>query len=877
MKKVLFLICLQLVTIGLLADPVEINTVPDVSAFNDNANVYYIGVKIPGSSADTYALKGISIYENTGFVSVVGPRYVAFAIVPPSNNKLDEQSVLGISQENPTPIEAGFVDYTFASSIMVKGGSTYYVVFLNNNTAEAGILTAGLQRIRLINHSTYDPAVCLASGEVRNDLIPGLKISLNTNELVQVDGLYYTLSETEATVIGGSNSVSFDIPASITLNDKSYAVTCIGSQAFLNCSNLTSINIPSSVTTIGHSAFYGCSSLQSVVIGNGVTHIYSNSLRTEKPLKSLTIGSGVLSIDDHALSYAPIKTIWLTNTPPAGYSNVSGTINYVANDFYTSLSNRIVYPSLSSMFVVDGVKYVPVSPSEKTCDAIDCIYGESVKNINIGKSVSYKGVEMTVKQVNPYAFYGNSYIMNVALSLNGDVMNNTFQECSALQSVTLGEEITSLGAYAFDNCSSLQSIVIPDAVLTIGNNSFQNCSSMSSVKIGKGLKTIGTYAFSGCSALSSFYIPSAVNEIGDYAFNSCTELKNIIIDDRESFLALGSNGSNPLFSSCPLDSVYIGGNISYNISSNNGYSPFYHNTSLRVVTTTDKVTEISPNEFYGCTNLKNVRIGNGVSTIGNWAFSGCSSLDYFAFGKKVAVIGEEAFSDCTNVTNIISHAETPPTCGTGALDDINKWNCKLTIPTGHLAAYQSADQWKEFFFMEEGEGSDIPVIPDTKKCAKPEIYYSNGKLTFVSETEEVVYQSTITNTDITSYSSDEIQLGVTYDISVYATKPGYEDSDIAIATLCWIDVAPQTEGIVEDVITGVKEQHALPVLIQTENKTVTVSGADDGTCVTVYGIDGSKVGSDVSSYGRAQVGVKLPLGSVAVVKIGEKAVKVVVK
>ena len=149
--------------------------------------------------------------------------------------------------------------------------------------------------------------------------------------------------------------------------------------------------------------------------------------------------------------------------------------------------------------------------------------------------------------------------------------------------------------------------------------------------------------------------------------------------------------------------MYIGGNISYKTSKQYGYSPFYRNTSLRSVHITDQETEISDNEFYGCTGLKNVRIGDGVTTIGNWAFSGCSSLDYFKFGGSVETIGQEAFSDCVAVTKIISRAPTPPICGSQALDDLSKWECHLEVPKGMAAAYQEADQWKEFFFVIEGD------------------------------------------------------------------------------------------------------------------------------------------------------------------------------
>ena len=48
-----------------------------------------------------------------------------------------------------------------------------------------------------------------------------------------------------------------------------------------------------------------------------------------------------------------------------------------------------------------------------------------------------------------------------------------FQSCSALQSVTIGDSVTSIGNYAFQSCSALQSVTIGDSVTSIGNSAFQ--------------------------------------------------------------------------------------------------------------------------------------------------------------------------------------------------------------------------------------------------------------------------------------------------------------------------------------------------------------------------------------------------------------------
>ncbi|MCR5642616.1 MAG: leucine-rich repeat domain-containing protein [Prevotella sp.] len=729
--------------------------------------------------------------------------------------------------------------------------------------------------------------------------------------------IYYRWNQdkTELTVsYRGSSSTSYDeysgnvtIPESVEYEGKTYRVTSIGTDAFYECSRLTSVTIPNSVTSIGKSAFYECSRLTSVTIPNSVTSIVGNpfsncigltSIVVESGntvydsrnncnaiiktstneliagcknttilnsvtsigemaflgcsgLTSVVIGSGVTSIGSNSFSGTNLKkTIWLTNTPPSNAGSASGAMNYVSNNQFR-FSNQVVYPFLSSYFDVEGIRYVPVSPSERTCDAIDCVYNKTAAHTNIPSTVTFNGIALSVQKIQPYTCYENKFIESLNCNISGEIPDYAFTNCSNMKNMTLGNKITSIGKYAFSNCSNLPSAKIPDGVIALNDYSFSKCISLSRITIPKAVKTIGNYVFSGCKGI-----------------------KELIIEDREEALALGSNGSSPLFADCPLDNVYIGGDINYNTSKNYGYSPFYRNTSLRTVVITDKETEISANEFYGCTNLQSFTVGDGVTTFGDWAFSGCQSLKSLSFGTQLKTIGKEAFSDCTAVTEIVSKTATPPACESQALDDINKWQCKLFVPTGSIAAYQSADQWKEFFFVEEGAGSgDTPDNPGAKKCATPTISYSNGKLTFSCATSGAICQSTISDDDIRSYSNDEVQLNVTYRISVYATKEGYENSDVANATLCWIDVEPRTEGIAN----GVASVRANAVLIQGESGTFNISGADKGLPIIIYNTAGQTVGSGKTTAETTHVFTSLCKGEIGIVKIGQKAVKVMMK
>ena len=788
----------------------------------------------------------------------------------------------------------------------------------NSVTSIGSFAFSGCTGLTTVNYNAENCTTMGTSSYPVFDGCTNLK-TLNIGESVKRIPNYAFYDCTGLTEVTIGNSVTtigkgaFENCTGLTEVTISNSVTSIGDGAFSGCTGLVEITIPNSVTSIGNYAFRDCSSLKSltiedgdselklgyngsneglfydcpietlylgrnlsyntnssfgyspfysinklksVTIGNSVTSIGESAFDHCTGLISVTIGNSVTSIGNYAF-YGIAKTIWLTNTPPNGYKNVISKIHYVANEQYTGLNNVKVYPYISSLFETGGVRYVPVSPSERTCDAIDCCYDSTATNIQIDSIVLYKGVAMMVKEIMPYTLYNQDYIKTLSINNSGNIGNYTCYDCKKMTTAILGDSIRSIGSNAFSNCTSLSEIVIPNGVISIGESAFNGCTSMTKAIIGNGVTSISSSAFRGCASLDSIYIgrkvatvgeiafsgckklpnitiPAGVTTIGDFVFIGCTSLSDVVIEDRTTALSLGSNGSSALFADCPLDSVYIGGKITYKTSSSYGYSPFYRNTSLRTVVITDTETEIYDNEFYGCSNLTKVTIGDGVKKIGNWAFSGCSNLDHFAFGTNVKSIGEEAFSDCTNVTIIRSYSAIPPVCGTQALDDINKWNCTLSVLENCQSAYQAAEQWKEFFFVD--------AMDKDGKVATPIIEVDGVIVTMSCNTVKATIHYTTDGSEPTVESAQYTEPFVVYKnctIKAIAVRTNYYNSDISTAQVDYFVYAESIAIDYETVSIKLNESVTLTATVlpeTTTNKEVVWTSSDSEVASVENGV-----------------------------------------
>ena len=98
---------------------------------------------------------------------------------------------------------------------------------------------------------------------------------------------------------------------------------------------------------------------------------------------------------------------------------------------------------------------------------------------------------------------------------------------SYITSITIGNHVTSIGAYAFFDCNALTSITIPNSVTSIGNDAFYGCTALTSITIPNSVASIGDRAFSYCIGLTSVTISNSVASIGRAVFYGCSSLKEV--------------------------------------------------------------------------------------------------------------------------------------------------------------------------------------------------------------------------------------------------------------------------------------------------------------------------------------------------------------
>lgn len=99
---------------------------------------------------------------------------------------------------------------------------------------------------------------------------------------------------------------------------------------------------------------------------------------------------------------------------------------------------------------------------------------------------------------------------------------------SNIEKVIIGNNVASIGSYAFYKFTNLVDLTIGNSVKKIGERAFSSCA-FKNLTLPDGLTVINDYAFYDCADLISITIPYNITHVGLFTFSRCDNLTSLYI------------------------------------------------------------------------------------------------------------------------------------------------------------------------------------------------------------------------------------------------------------------------------------------------------------------------------------------------------------
>ena len=417
---------------------------------------------------------------------------------------------------------------------------------------------------------------------------------------------------------------------SVTIGD---GVTSIGESAFRNCSSLTSITIPESVTSIGQSAFSSCSSLTSITIPNSVTSMGYWAFGYCSSLKSVIWDAKNIVKASMVFEESPIETITFTDnveTIPSGICYNMSSLTSV------SIGNSVMRIEGSAFYGCKFLASITLPNSLTSIESKAFCNCPSLSSITIPKSVTnleYDAFDMCYFAADNFINHSSLQSYGGATIVDADIDGLLITDSTLIK------------------CRpNVVSAVVPKGVVDI-NSAFKDSPLLTTITIGNDVKTIGANAFENCGALTSVVITDSVQTINDKAFLNCTSLSSVSISDATTYIGADAFKGTAWFNNQPDGLIYIN-NVLYKYK-----GTMSTNTSIDIAKGT---LYISPQAFKDCSSLSAVTIPDGVLGIGSSAFYGCSSLTEITIPYSVLLVQTQAFDYCYSLSSVKWNAKGIP-------------------------------------------------------------------------------------------------------------------------------------------------------------------------------------------------------------------------
>ncbi len=524
---------------------------------------------------------------------------------------------------------------------------------------------------------------------------PTIKLSFLINKNAQGVKVFSIGGATELSTAKADYEVNFPATSAVSaINDSAFMglskaksldlrnfqyVKSVGKSAFRGL-NVTYLRLPSSVETIESYAFKSCTKLTEVVIPE-----HCNSV-------ALSFVDGCTSMTDISAEEG--------NTTYGSY--------YGQNYIGTTTSYSMLY-NCNGETLIRCPEGIPSTA---------CLYSG-------------------VKYIGNWSFDGCKNLSNVRFPYGTKTIGNSaFANCTNLVAIEVPSSVTEISNNAFSTCTALQNVYMTTYTApTCYENTFPtndalrlyypNATGYSSATF-TGKTGFTKFTEYGSSQLAFDFVDKALNSYvvrnqpgnGTYGDAILTKIELSVQEYKPGMFVyndrLESSGTNYQFylimiggSACAkagsgvpaLKTLDLSGATHLGQIGNNAFNGCSNLTSVKL---NEELAVIRKMAFYGCSKISSLVIPDNVVSVEQEAFAGCSVLKTLTIGRKVKTIGANAFDNSLSM-DIYARMEDiyNVTMGSNVFAKVNKYNSTLYVPKGHNYEYMQADQWKDFYDIEE--------------------------------------------------------------------------------------------------------------------------------------------------------------------------------
>jgi hypothetical protein len=484
-------------------------------------------------------------------------------------------------------------------------------------------------------------------------------------------------------------------------------------ETFAGCTALETVVFPESLVTLGDSTFDGCVALKNITFSTALQSLGNETFRGCKSLGTIVfpeslvaaIGVGTFLETKNVVTLKMHRDIWdlVVATLPIGAERQLVTfykdLDYIYSRTLVIQRDHWAYDQVKGVVsrVYDGTLTL-LGPGEltqsQTNAAIDehtYQHGSTLKlhTLHIGEFIESLGASaISGTRLRSILFDANSKITTIerkGLSLNltltdlvlppslAHISTMMCAGCKSLATITIPDNVKTIGYRAFYDCSALTSFALPAKVTTVVDNAFEGCHALKTIDfapLGSELVTLGDAAFKDCVNLETIIFPESLVTLGDLVFEGATNINSVTLNQNlwsDSLLPPNINGSTQTvsYSSDPTI-VYsakngvltVGTGLVYDVV-NSTMTGTYDGRPLRVVGTGELTqTQLAlVLDAYAADNgsrLITIDLDKGIVALGAGAFANVTTLSsiFFPADSALLTIGPSAFQGCTALSQI---------------------------------------------------------------------------------------------------------------------------------------------------------------------------------------------------------------------------------